>query len=61
MRQKIRYPHQQQHRVEMALEKIQTVITVCKERGADTSDMQAEWSNLYGAHIDMQITDGGGL
>ena len=49
------------HRVVMALENIQTVITVCKERGADTWDMQAEWSNLYGAHIDMQITDGGGL
>ena len=44
----------------MALEKIQTVMTECKERGADTSDMQESWSNLLGAHHDMQITDGQG-
>jgi len=59
-RTKIRYPHDQQHRVEMALEKIQTVMTECKERGADTSDMQESWSNLLGAHYDMQSTDGQG-
>ena len=59
-RQKIKYPHYQQHRVEMALEKIQKAITECKERGADTWDMQENWSKLYGAHCDMQSTDGQG-
>ncbi len=59
-RQKIKYPHDQQHKVEMALEKIQTVITVCSERGADTSSIQESWSNLLGAHHDMQIRDGQG-
>jgi len=58
-RQKIKYPHYQQHRVEMALEKIQKVITECKERGADTSDMQENWSKLYNSHGDLQIRDGG--
>jgi phage terminase Nu1 subunit (DNA packaging protein) len=58
-RQKIKYPHYQQYRVDMALDKIQRVITECKERGADTSDMQENWSKLFGAHCDMQINDGG--
>ena len=58
-RQKIKYPYSQQYRVDMALEKIQTVMTECKERGADTSEIQEKWSNLLGAHHDMQIRDGG--
>ena len=52
-RQKVKYPHHQQHRVEMALDKIQNVISECSERGADTSDMQESWSKLFGAHCDM--------
>jgi conjugal transfer/entry exclusion protein len=59
-RQKVKYPHHQQHRVEMALDKIQNVISECSERGADTSDMQESWSKLFGAHCDMQIKDGQG-
>ena len=57
-RTKIRYPHSQQHRVEMALEKINTIIWDCKDRGAETHDMQTAWSNLLDAHHDMQIIDG---
>jgi|TARA_R110000822_G_scaffold247060_1_gene375121 hypothetical protein len=54
---KIKYPHHQQYRVDMALEKIQNIIIDCRERGADTQDMQQKWSDLLGAHHDMQSRD----
>jgi hypothetical protein len=42
----------------MALDKINTIIWDCKDRGAETHDMQTAWSNLLDAHHDMQIIDG---